>query len=133
MELFVALVVMLTMPQVDLATQEYCDVLEVNVVYDEKGREILRQLIGWDKSESPNGFSVVFWRLITQESMYPQLSYATQMYSSEWHDGDTFRRVKSSKRWVRHLQYDVEIFDRRHMPKEHRRGLTTPRHAQGGE
>ena len=123
-----AIIALLSMPQTDGATSDAVDVLEVNHVYDDCGREVLTQLIGWEKSEAPCGFSVVFWRLMKEDDrgMSPQFSQATQSYTSEWYDGEVLRRVKAKKRWERWLQYDIEMFDRNIHPKQNRRELTRP-------
>lgn len=133
--LLTAALTLATMPQLDGALVDYVDVLEVNRIYDDRGREVLVQLLGWEKSSAPSGFSIVFWRLMRDEDrgMYPSFSYATQTYTSEFYDGETLRRVKAKKRWERWLQYDVEIRERDVLPKDQRRELTKLRESLPSE
>lgn len=100
-----------------------CATLEVQHVYDSLGREILLQLIVWEKSDS--GQRVQTWRLWSG-GLRPTRNFSTGEYELIWHDGETTRKLCAKKFVETHGQTDREIDDREVYPKDRRRPLTTP-------
>ena len=104
------------------------DLLEVNHTYDNCGRLVLEQLIGWDFDLVTRQFRVVFWRLIKDEQREQMMPLRFRDgYYVQWRDGDLLRRVESNIRYESWLQHDPDIADRRRFPQNKRRQLTTPR------
>lgn len=113
-----------SMPSVDGTIDDYVDVLELNRYYDEVGRLLHTQVIGWsfDEGHDKSRLNVVFWRLAKVVSDYPvpQGSY----YVTTYRDGDAMRKVYGRSYRETWTQYDPEMEDRNNLPMNQRRGLT---------
>lgn len=106
----------------DNTIRESVDVLEHHFLYDERGREVFQQLIGWTTHK--DGEHVQFWRLIKNESHIPQRDHLNGGYFVHFLDGErAWRYVRAPMFRERWTQYDVEVADRDLLPKEARREL----------
>lgn len=92
--------------------------IETNTVYDSHGREILKQNIFQEATDS--GYRVRAWRLVRGESQVPTTSPLI------FQDGDVTRKIYFHTKAITHTQYDPETDERRVWPQCLRRPLTTP-------
>ncbi len=102
----------------DTTLRDSVSVLEVQHFYDEHGRLVFDQLIGWGEDDH-----VVFWRLIKTESDLPRRDWQAGGYVTTYMDGEQLRTVRAFAFRERWESYDVELWDREALPKEKRRGL----------
>lgn len=99
---------------VDPILTESVDVIEINKVYDYRGRLGLTQIIFWRKDD------MVAWRLFTKKD-YPLR--VNDGWSYVFLDGFYLRRVNSKSFYVSETQYDVEREERLNKPYYQRPGL----------
>jgi len=99
------------------------DLIEVNHFYDEHGRLVFDQVIFYDWCTSENRYQVRAWRLLKKPSQMPQRNLHTGEYVTTWHDGDVLRRVRAESFRESWTQYDPELREREHLPKDRRREL----------
>ncbi len=102
----------------DTTLYESVPTLERHWFYDDNGREIFQQLIGWNCEEN-----VHFWRLIKSESQIPTRDWSTGCYRVTFMDGEQLRSVYATSFRERWTQTDVEVENREKWPKEKRREL----------
>lgn len=94
------------------------DRIETSTVYDDKGREILRQNIFQEATDS--GYRVRAWRLVRGESQVPTTSPLI------FQDGDVTRKIYFRSKATTWTQFDPETNERSTWPQCLRRPLTTP-------
>lgn len=113
-------------PSEDVARDEV-DLVEVNHYYDDHARHVFDQIIFYDWSDAECRFQVRAWRLLKSPSQLPQRNWAGGGYDVIWHDGQLMRRVHARAMRETWTQYDPEMRERSHLPKDQRRRLFTPR------
>ena len=102
------------------------DLIEINHYYDDKGRHVLDQIIFYDWCAEEGRFQVRDWRMLKRTSQIPFRDYRTNDYVAIWHDphdGEVLRRVSAKSLRETWTQYDPEIAERDHLPKEKRKKL----------
>ena len=113
---FITIAALCTVPQ-STVVRESVNILEHHWYYDENGRLVFEQLIGWNEQNN-----VDFWRLIKTEghkpAREPDCGYKTMFL-----DGDTMRAVYAPHARERWCQWDIELENREVYPKERRREL----------
>jgi hypothetical protein len=102
----------------DVALRDSVDVIEVHHFYDEHGRLVFDQLIGWGADDH-----VVFWRLIKTPDHLPKRDWSSGDYRATFMDGEQLRSVSAPAFRERWTQWDVELEDREYLAKEKRREL----------
>ena len=103
------------------------DLVEVNHYYDDKGRHVLDQVIFYDWSATTGRYQVRDWRMLKRRAQIPRRNWRLGHYMSIWHDPlgeDVMRRIHAINMHETWTQYDPEIIERDHLPKEKRRLLT---------
>ena len=88
---------------------------ENNVFYDEQGREVFTQLIGWDE------MNIAFWRMNKLGDLNPVRERGAWVV--RWNDQGVMREVWARSFDTTWTQHDVELVDREYVPPEKRRGL----------
>ena len=98
----------------ELITSEQVDWIERNHYHDQQGRLVFTQVIFWEWNDTD--FRVRDFR-IERENM--QLDPE----KIRWMERDYFREVSAETITESWTQYDPEVFDRRFLPQQQRRGL----------
>jgi hypothetical protein len=104
----------------DEATGVVCDevsVIEKNAFFDDAGRHVFDQFVFWRKGEE-RPFDVSDWRLAKGQSI--TRDFARNRWTMTWHDGQVTRRVEARMYRETFRQYDIELTERDHLPKERR-------------
>ena len=99
------------------------DVIELNHYYDEQGNLVFDQLIFWEWWGEESAYHVFAWRFVKSPSQIPRRDWHRGGYVIIWHDSGQLRRVRSPARRETWTQYDPEVYDRRFVPQDQRRGL----------
>jgi hypothetical protein len=99
------------------------DLIEVNHVYDERGRLTFSQIIFYDWSAEDARFQVRAWRMLKTDSQIPHRDWATNDFVAVWQDDGILREVHADTFRESWTQHDPELVEREHLPKEHRREL----------
>lgn len=99
------------------------DLIEVNHVYDERGRAIFSQVIFYDWSSEESRYQVRAWRMLKKPTQVPHRDWQTKDFVAVWHDEGVLREVHADAMRESWTQYDPELAEREHLPKEHRREL----------
>jgi len=117
------------MVPVDEITTDEVDRVELSHVYDDCGRRTLSQLIFYDWDAERGRFDLVAWRLYDEKTagQRPTYQHYNRRWESLWYDGQTLRRVRPRAFTERWDQFDPELRERDHLPKDRRRKLTMPR------
>lgn len=102
---------------------EAVDLIEVNHFYDEQGRLVFDQAIFYEWSQKHDRYMIRAWRLVKNKSQLPQQDHRRGGWLTVWHDGEILRRVWSQSYRESFTQYDPELAERDHLPKEQRREL----------
>lgn len=113
-------------PRPDVA-RECVDVVELNHFYDEHGRLVFDQVIFYDWSASDERYQVRAWRLVKSPQQIPQRDWGGRGYSATWTDGELIRQISAASFRETWTQYDPELLEREHLPKEQRRELRQER------
>ena len=113
-------------PQSDVV-RESVDLIELNHFYDEHGRFIFDQIIFYDWSTAESRYNVRAWRMVKSPSHLPQRDWRLGGYVVFWQDAEVIRRVRSASFRETWTQYDPELVEREHLPKERRKDLRTVR------
>jgi hypothetical protein len=117
-----ALLLLSVLPQ-DITLRDQVDVIELNALFDENGREVFRQVIFLDVNREGKE-EVVAWRLVKHESQIPRPDCCGRgHYTTLWHDGERERVVVAKSFRETWTQFDPELVAREVMPKESRREL----------
>jgi len=111
-------------PQEDVA-RESVDLIELNHFYDEHGRLVFDQVIFYDWASGESRYNVRAWRLVKNPSQLPQRDWSGGGYSAMWQDGEQIRHIRSKSIRETWTQYDPELVEREHLPKEKRKELKT--------
>ena len=102
---------------------DHVDLIEVNHFYDEHGKLVFDQVIFYDWSMVENRYNVRAWRLLKCKAQMPSRNWRRRDFETIWHDGDVLRRVRAKAIRETWTQYDPELVEREHLPKEKRREL----------
>ncbi len=100
--------------------RERVDLIEVNHFHDDQGRLVFEQVIFYEWSAEKSRHQVQAWRLLKNPSQRPKRDFATGEYVATWFDGDIFREVRAPAARESWTQYDPELIEREHLPKEKR-------------
>ncbi|MEM1070125.1 MAG: hypothetical protein AAGG48_18910 [Planctomycetota bacterium] len=103
------------------------DLIELNHFVDEDGREVFRQVIFYDWSQTHHRFHVRAWRLIKNESQVPVRRWNPDHYQCTWHDDGLLRQVWAPKLRETWTQRDPERVNRALLPEDQRVPLFTPK------
>jgi hypothetical protein len=114
------------------------DLIEVNHFHDDQGRLVFDQVIFYEWSQEKGRHQVQAWRLLKNASQKPRRDFQTGEYVATWLDGETLREVRAPTIRESWTQYDPELVEREHLPKEKRKDLTkvvtpAPRRPKGAE
>ena len=99
------------------------DVIEINHFFDEHGKLVFDQLLFYDWSASQSRYHVRAWRLLKSPAQIPQRDWQRGDYVSRWFDGDSLREIRATTVRESWTQYDPELTEREHLPKERRKEL----------
>ena len=117
------LLIALSMPPLDGATEDQVDELELNHYYDGDGKLILQQWILWEWVEDKR--RVVAWRLVNDTKPYSLSRRFGGGWQMTFDDlGRGLRRVRAKCYCETWTQHDPEVADRSAWPSDRRRGLT---------
>lgn len=105
---------------------ERVDLIEINHFYDEHAKPVFHQVIFYDWCPVESRYQVRAWRLLKSHHQLPQRRWQQRDYMASWHDGDVFRQVTAKSVRETWTQYDPELLEREHLPKEKRRELLKP-------
>ena len=125
MAMFVSLATTSLNPIEAVAVDEV-DLIEINHYYDDKGRHVLDQIIFYDWSAQKSRYQGRDWRMLKRPTQIPYRDWRSRTYVAVWHDphdGEVLRRVVAKSFRETWTQYDPEIVERDHLPKEKRRKL----------
>lgn len=118
------LTVVISMVPVDSVVRDTVDLIEVNHVYDDRGRLVLQQVIFWDWHADRGRFHVVAWRMLRETGQIPRRDWQQDDYFCLWYDGDVLREVRAPSRSETWTQFDPELDDRQELPRSLRRKLS---------
>lgn len=116
-----ALLLLSIVPQ-DAVARDGVERLELNNFYDENGRLVFTQLIGWEANDT-----VRFWRMAKTIDMTPRPDAHHGGYVLRWIDGEVTREVRARSFGESWTQFDVETENRTALPAERRRALKRSR------
>lgn len=103
--------------------RERCDVLERNHFYDDCGRLVFTQLIGWRWYDDVGEHHVGFWRLEKLPAQRPVYRHDSGDWVVLWQDGEVFREVRAGSFVETWGQVDPEVSDRERLPANERADL----------
>lgn len=107
----------------EYVTDDQVDLIEINHFYDEHGKHVFDQVIFYDWSSEESRYHVRAWRLLKKPDQIPSRNWKHGYFVTVWHDGDLLRRVRAPSMRESWTQYDPELAEREHLPKEKRREL----------
>lgn len=113
-----------TSPQ-EIVARDRVDLMEVSHYYDDCGNLVIAQTIFYDWCDSSCRFQVRAYRYLEQPSQVPIWNAATGCFEALWHDGDRLRYVWSPSYQETWTQHDPEQRNRKFLPWNKRRGLST--------
>ena len=117
-------------PAVETVTDNV-DLVEVNHFYDDQAQPVFDQVIFYEWSQEQNRFQIRAWRLVKNPAQLPTRNWSTGGYQMIWHDGPFIRQVNAAAMRETWTQYDPEMRERDHLPKDQRRELLVPRVTSG--
>lgn len=109
-------------PVEDVA-RDKVDLIEVNHFYDEKGRLVFDQILFYDWEPIRGRYDVRAWRLLKKPTQVPRRDWRSRKFVAVWHDGEILREVEAETVRESWTQYDPELIEREHLPKDKRRDL----------
>lgn len=118
---FLALAVALNPPE--SVVTDRVDVIEINHFYDEHGKLVFDQVLYFEWSPSESRYNVRAWRLLKSPAQLPQRDWERGDYVATFYDGDALREIRATSVRETWTQYDPELAEREHLPKERRREL----------
>lgn len=115
------LIILAALLPTDDVVRERVDMIEVNRFYDDQGRLVFDQLLfyEWDGERH----QLHAWRMIKTDNQIPEYSHGRKVWSATFKDGDVLRRIDAGYTRETITQYDPELSEREHLPKEKRREL----------
>ena len=115
-------------PAVETVTDSV-DLVEVNHFYYDLAQPVFDQVIFYEWSEAESRFQIRAWRLVKKPAQLPTRNWETGGYQMIWNDGTFIRQVHAAAMRETWTQYDPEMRERSHLPKEERRELLKPQSA----
>ena len=103
------------------------DLIELNHFVDDDGREVFRQVIFYDWSETHRRFHVRAWRLVKRDSQMPERRWNPRRFQCTWHDEGRLRQVWAPQMRETWTQQDPERVNRALLPEDQRVPLFVPR------
>lgn len=107
---------------------EHVDILELNHYYDDQGELVFRQLIFWSWHDTgtdylPSGrFNIRAWRLINN-GVKEHVVIDTPNNRIIFHDQTKLRKISFTTFIETWTQYDIELYERKYLPQNMRKGL----------
>jgi hypothetical protein len=111
----------------DNVARESCDRIEVNLFYDDLGRLVFEQHCFYDWEDHSGRFQLRAWRMVKNQTQQPRLNPQSKRWEVHWMDGEAERLISSPVLMRTATQYDPELTEREHLPKERRRELLNPK------
>ena len=102
------------------------DLIELNHFHDEQGKQVFDQVIFYDWSPTRGRYNVLAWRLLKHPSQLPTRDWSRGDFVAVWRDNVILREVRAQTMRESWTQYDPELIERAHLPKEQRRELRKP-------
>ena len=127
--LSLALTLLSVVPIADGTLAETCDLIELNHKYFPNGNLEFDQVIFYDWCELDARYNVLAWRIVKHESHlpYPYYGGGPRMYRALFPEGNVNRLIYAPSYRETWTQYDPEVVEREHLPKERRRELRKPK------
>ncbi len=110
-------------PDQEIVAFDRVDLVEVNHFYDEHGKLVFDQVIFYDWCDQQCRYNVRAWRLLKKPAQVPQRNFEHGDYVAIWQDGTHVRKVRASSYRESWTQYDPELVEREHLPKDKRADL----------
>lgn len=107
-----------------IALVDHVDIIEINNLYDNQGRLIIRQVIFWDWSPSDARHQVRAWRLLKTAQQLPRMNWRSGRYEARWRDQNDMRFVTAGDTRETWTTYDPEVLERTILPIERRLELS---------
>lgn len=105
---------------------DHVDLIEVNHLYDERGRLVIEQVIFYDWDHATDRFQVVAWRLLKSPEQFPQRHWESGRFVARWRDQAVWREVSAGQVCETWTTFDPEVLERNMFPIEKRRELSDP-------
>jgi hypothetical protein len=102
---------------------DHVDVIEINHFYDEHGKLVFDQVLYYDWSPAQSRYNVRAWRLLKTPAQIPRRDVERGDYVATWYDGESMRQIRATTVRESWTQYDPELVEREHLPKERRKEL----------
>lgn len=120
--MFLLLILAALLPTEDVV-RERVDLIETNHFYDDQGRLVFDQLLFYEWSNEDARHQLLAWRMVKNSNQIPEYSHGRKVWSATFKDGDVLRRIDAGYTRETITQYDPELSEREHLPKEKRREL----------
>ena len=107
---------------------ETVDLIERNGFFDRKGKLCFEQVIFWEFTRTSGRTEVRSWRIVCDNDLHnrrPVKSEATGLWVSEWTEQGKRYRIVSRQYRESVSQIDPEVIDRKKLPDELRKGLSS--------
>lgn len=102
------------------AARQRVDLIELNHFIDDQGREVFRQVIFYDWSQSRRRYHVRAWRLVKEPRELPQRRWDPPIHECTWHDDHLLRQVWAPAFRETWSQRDPERANRKLLPEDQR-------------
>lgn len=96
------------------------DLIELNHFVDDEGREVFRQLIFYDWSDTKKRFLVRSWRLVKSTEQLPKQTWKPSQHYVMWTENGSIRRVEAPQLRKTWSQKDPEKVNRDFLPEDQR-------------
>lgn len=96
------------------------DLIELNHFVDDEGREVFRQLIFYDWSDTKKRFLVRSWRLVKSADQLPRQTWKPSRHYVVWTENGSIRRVEAPQLRQTWSQKDPEKVNREFLPEDQR-------------
>ena len=106
---------------VELPT-ERVDLIERNAYYDQDGKLLLTQALFFEWCDREARYQVLAWRLIKTPANEPR-PCRDGGYEMIWSEGGKLLRVTAPAMRESFTQFDPEIAEQKHLPKDQRKGI----------
>ena len=97
---------------------DHVDLIELNHCYDEHGWLVFEQVIFYQWSPHKSHYNVRDWRTLKDNAQLPRRDARTGKYVAIWHDGKIIRTVTAPSFRETWTQYDPELVERQHLPRQ---------------
>lgn len=105
-------------------TVDSFSLVEVNHLYDTRGRLIFDQVVYYHWSQADQRFQVGAWRIVKSQWHLPRKRTSDGRYIATWIDNGVLRRVVADNMRETWTKDDPEVVEREFLSPEFRRGLT---------